>query len=97
MPAGERSSIHDPRLDRAVSMAPMELFAFAERFIEAGVILRSDAADERSGREYQKKCGDQKEHTEKQMVAFEHHPNERSGTPDSGYFCQKRLFMFRSG
>ena len=43
------SSIHDSRLDRAVLVA-IKLFAFAERLIEAGVVLRSE--DERSGRKY---------------------------------------------
>ena len=55
VPAGERGAIHDSRLDRAAILVATRQFAFAERSIEAGMVLRSEAADKRNGGKCQKK------------------------------------------
>lgn len=62
--AGERGAIHDPRLARVL----LGLLAFADGRIEACVILRSDAADEQTARNYQKQCGRQEQRTKNQLV-----------------------------
>ena len=70
---GEYSSIHDSRLDVLVAM---ELFAFAERLIQASVVV--DVVDEWTDRKYQQDCASQKEPTQSQIAAFERHPNQFS-------------------